>query len=526
MTESLYKLALSSASSRFPLCDGLPPVIANDLLAAWMERSGAEAVQRTLSGVELPSNVTVLRVCSQDHLPAKCDQLQELAILPNQKRAPPFNSQAFNATLGSFPWLRSLDLSRTTVRDAAFLGIAGMLPHLENVVLEGCVKLGDAALTSVMQVPRLALLDVRKISNFTNAGFRDACLQAQCKGSLSRLLISQAGKLRDEAIAAMAESFQDSLLALTINQCFAVTDASLVGIGKMRSLQCLDLSSCCKITGEGLRHLSNLVNLVEFIAEFADNLNSVTPLSVAPCVVRSLQVAFCRAFTPQALMEVSKSFSNLIRLRIQNGERGLQIEDSFLIDLAASSGVHLEELQLHPCSVGDAGLCALALRAKRLQVLHLSGARLMIGNESLALLASECPLVRSVSMGRLLGDASDDTMVTLTRQLTALEMLDLNFHTLSSQGLIEASRFCARLKVLSLRHCTQLTNAAIVALMRQAPEITTLDLGKCTSIDLEGILGACERGKRLRFLNVSEIGIDRKDVASLRSRFPWINVVE
>lgn len=526
--ESLRRLALLSVAKQgVAFHPALPVEVANELLHAWMEQGGANVA--ALPSMELPSNVTVVRVAFQENMPRAAPCLEELLMSAPKRdcasRGYAFNSALFRDALRGFAHLRALDVSGTMVRDAAFEGFAVSVPLMQTVAIEGCVKLGDVALWNILQCPRLASLEAKKISGWTNDGFTRACVEAQCKQSLVRLAISQAGKLRDGAIVAMADAFQNSMYSLTVEKCFNVTDECLAGVGKMCKLQSLDLSSCCKITGAGLAHLSNLESLFDFVAEFADNMDTCTALSVAPCVLRSLQVAFCRAFTPEALRDISTSFHALRRLRVQNGDPTLQIEDDFLVQLSRTCGPSLEELQLHPCCVSDVGLGALGTHAKRLQVVHLSGARLMIGNESLALLARECPLVRSVSMGRIMGNATDDTVVNLARSLTDLEMLDLNFHTLSTEGLIEASRFFARLKVLSLRHCTNITNEAIAVLVQRARELTTLDIGKCTRLNLDAVEQACLNGRRLQFLNVSEIGIEWRSLVELRARFPHITIV-
>jgi hypothetical protein len=250
--ETLYSLALRVVAAVGFVPPELPACVANDVLQQIVKRSGVlplplpQCVTRvSLQGLAAGGSAKALR----GGRPAQQPVWVQLREYPNIEelcvRGCSIDTDGASGLLDALSTLRVLDLSETMVREAAFQSLAQRLPLLEEMHCEGCVKIGAGpALWNILQCPNLRVLEARRVP-FANEPFLLAVREARCLG-LVRLAVSQS-KLLDSAVEAVADVFGASIVSLTVEKCFAITDASLAALGRTQQLQYLDMSSCCKV---------------------------------------------------------------------------------------------------------------------------------------------------------------------------------------------------------------------------------------------------------------------------------------
>lgn len=432
-------------------------------------------------------------------LPAFAD-LTSLS-LPNQDLA----VASLAALLGSAAsQLRLLDVSQNSgLRDAFFADLARTAPHLEDLCVDECRQLTHAALCEAVQCPSLLRLSCKAV-RLTDSGFAEMCGVAVCP--LRSLRIAKA-KLRDETMPALV-TFARSLRSLTLNFCFSL--ASLDFLSLLPLLADLDVTGCARLPEVPS------VSLVSFKAEFCDGLHSVAPLCPS---LQVLELGFLKGLPRGPTLElVASRFTALRYLRLQS--QHMIIRDDFVVALRSSSGPSLVELQLSSCLLGDEGMTAIGAGFPALEICHLAGTWNEASDEAFELVSRQCPRLRSFSVGKLADHATDSAFVAMAG-LQHLEMLDLNLHHLSDDG-IERAPCMEHVHALSLRYCRRLTGDALLALAAKARTLQSLDVSQCTfpALVVERFL----EQSSVSFLNVCGLDMSPAVLQRLGQRFPNVKV--
>jgi hypothetical protein len=203
-------------------------------------------------------------------------------------------------------------------------------------------------------------------------------------------------------------------------------------------------------------------------------------------------------------------------LRFQSNH--LTIKDDFLVALAPC--VELVELHLCPCILRSEGMRVISGFTK-LEICHLAGVWNEAEDDCFAAIAENCVNLKSVSLGKLFSMATDAAFVSIAT-LPQLEMLDLNLHRLSDQGLKDAiPNLGTKLRALSLRYCKTLSDESVLLLAKYCCCLKTLDLSY-TDISAGTVEILCQQLPLLRFLNATGMNIQRID--ELRRAYPKVAI--
>ncbi|MEC7839151.1 MAG: hypothetical protein VX777_03830, partial [Chlamydiota bacterium] len=231
-----------------------------------------------------------------------------------------------------------------------------------------------------------------------------------------------------------------------------ITDAGLVHISKLTSLNSLDLSDCQQITDAGLEHLSKLTSL------------------------KSLDLLFCTVITGAGLEHLSK----LLSLKSLGLSLNGSITEAGLAHLSKLTSLELLVLS-NSEEITDAGLAHLS-KLPLLESLNLSNCR-KITDKGLEHL-SKLHLLYSL-------DLSDCQQITGTglehlSKLISLQSLGLSFfRKIKDAGLANISKLTS-LKSLDLSSCEQITDALLEHLSKLTL-LQSLTLDGCDKITDAGL---------------------------------------
>ncbi|KAG2430788.1 hypothetical protein HYH02_013627 [Chlamydomonas schloesseri] len=277
-------------------------------------------------------------------------QLQEaqlealLAVCPNLEvlslpRCGRLGDGAALAVGRLLPRLRTLNCADwSSLSDAGVCGLALGCGGLEDVTLDGCLRVGSESLALLARVcPRLRRLSISKSYAVT-----DSALEA---------LGAAAAAAAEAAGAYIGSSYSSSggggdgfgIQELVLRQCPRVCSVGL--LGRCRALTSIDLSGCPRVDTAALRSM------------------------LAGCGggLTSLQLNGCVGVGGEALVGLGAACPRLARLNL----RGLTLQDCHLRDLAADCTT-LQSLSLAWCTkITDTGLGPLVERNPGLQDLDM-----------------------------------------------------------------------------------------------------------------------------------------------------------
>ncbi|KAI8477483.1 MAG: hypothetical protein J3K34DRAFT_515809 [Monoraphidium minutum] len=154
--------------------------------------------------------------------------------------------------------LARLDLSHCSAIDDSCISALGDLPRLTSLDVSGCVRLGDAALSSVCaRAPALAALAAAECQRFTDRG---AAQLPRLAASLLRLRLGPLPRLTERGLAAIGAL--TCLTQLELRGCGGVTEAGLGALSGLRALCVLSVAGC-GVGVQGLGALSQLTGIAQ-----------------------------------------------------------------------------------------------------------------------------------------------------------------------------------------------------------------------------------------------------------------------
>ncbi|KAF7301834.1 SCF E3 ubiquitin ligase complex F-box protein GrrA [Mycena indigotica] len=197
---------------------------------------------------------------------------------------------------------------------------------------------------------------------------------------------------------------------------------------------------------------------------------------------------------------------------------GVVNTDNTTIVQLASSMPHLQKINITNCkSVSDEGILALAGNCPLLRRVTLSGLE-ELTDHAVSALATSCPLLCEVDLShcKLITDVSiRDIWVHLNHlqelRLSSCEQLtDAAFPAAvqvgaSAMPLVIGKTF-EDLRVLDLRECLGITDAAIEGIIAHAPHIRHLILHKCSQLTDRSVDAICKLGDFLHHLELGHLG--------------------
>jgi Leucine-rich repeat (LRR) protein len=411
------------------------------------------------------------------------DQDEELRFETPSDRAPGEKPRA-----GSVPGFASAEIDDATLAkiprtDKAF----GLALHSSNVTGEGLVHLAHC--------PRLSILDLSFCDAIDNSAIANLPpLHELASLNLYGLPLSDAGL--------KALSNQERLQRLSIAR-MAVTDEGIKELGRLRALRALDVSSCKKITGAGLKQLADgnaglQVLLLGFCGGLSDGgpgffsrLSDLQHLNLTWTNVSDDQLADIsrlkrlRVLVLKDCRQISEA--GLKRLAMCRSLEDLTLEgipsvtDAVLKELAALP--KLRALDLHSCEgFMGAGLRELN-RLPELRYLNLSRCKQLVGRDFAGLAGTKSLKTLELSFTRV----SD---VKSLAEIKSLAKLDLSATDLGDDALRDFAAL-EGLRELVLIGCERITNAGLTEIAR-LKGLQELNLSSCPNFGEHGIRALAE----------------------------------
>jgi hypothetical protein len=327
------------------------------------------------------------------------------------------------------PSLQVLDLSFCDgVTDGCVKMIAEHLRGLKSLSLEWCQRVGDPGAEELRKLHHLTSLNLSGCCLFTDATVASICSSCQ---QLQILCLAQSGPplrkngFTDVSLRCIAESLQ-SITILDLSSCGRVTDDGVAAVGGLSTLTVLNLSHCTRLTDLGVRRIARLRGL------------------------QSLSLSGCVRVTSASLRKIKRNHPKLAELTFFSSLR------AHAYNLAAMR--RLRTLDLNWAKATDRALVACA-RLPQLQRLCLSHCK-RITDTGVLQLEALCASLQSL-------DLSHCFRIT-DRTLDFLERCKMALHT------------------LFLDHCVEISDAGVKSLLG-IPSLRRLGLLGCPKVTETGI---------------------------------------
>jgi F-box and leucine-rich repeat protein GRR1 len=328
------------------------------------------------------------------------------------------------------------------VTNDSLLAIKRYCPSLELLSVEGCVRLTDAGILTLVDRP-----PPRPNANAT-ANPLDAAATAAAKDDylckLRVLNVSRCSQLSDLMMERLALQCRD-LELLHLSHCYLLTDPGLLTFTTLANrdrLLSLDLSGCKGLTDGGFEVVGRALPSLTFLN-----------LSSARITDAGMRIITHNCWKLQTLlMRDLYLISDEVFVFDLAGDGRRQVDENMLSSLT--------ELDLTDCTrLTDNAVASLSLRCPSLAVLRLSGCSNMTDT------ALDC-LLRDPRYGHARGQNLVRLYFAFCIQLT-------------NAGLQRLCEGCEKLEVLDLSGCVHLTDDVISAVAKFCPHLQRLGLARC-----------------------------------------------
>ncbi|KAK1370721.1 F-box/LRR-repeat protein 3 [Heracleum sosnowskyi] len=255
--------------------------------------------------------------------------------------------------------------------------------HILQVIASNCKLLVDIGFSKCKGVTDFG------ISQLVLGCFKLKILDLTCCDELS-----------NRAIAAIADSCRN-LMCLKIESCNLLTEKSFESLGSRSSLlEELDVTDCCGVNDEGLKHISKCSKLKSFklghctnisdkgLSDIASNCSNILELDLYRCKgvgdeglaalatgckkLKKLNLSYCIQITDKGMQCVG-CLKELSELDMRNLTRVTSAGFSSV----ASGCIKLAELDMKNCkNITDSGFLALSYHSKNLIQINLSYCRI------------------------------------------------------------------------------------------------------------------------------------------------------
>ncbi|KAG0232583.1 Antagonist of MEN (Mitotic Exit Network) [Actinomortierella wolfii] len=294
---------------------------------------------------------------------------------------------------------------------------------------------------------------------------------AWCVESVERLGIENSQSWRSEDIRMRMDGFDDQYEGASEDDAMDLDDDS-EGCDELMSGVITKASICSP---------SHQMN------KFADNQLSFTSDQVVvkriqdrTAGVKKIVLHKFKTLTDAEVLPLTTWFPNLVSIEFYICE---MITDAVVVSLAEHCP-RLQYLLLPGCAkVTDNGIKAVARHCPRLRHLDLRACSL-VSDESLIEIAENCPDLWHLNCGRVTGAhrVTGKSIVPIAKN-TSLNTLGLAGCGMTDDAVIKIAEYCREgLNRISLNCCTELTSAAIRALMIYCPSLAVLEIKKCLKI--------------------------------------------
>ena len=234
------------------------------------------------------------------------------------------------------------------------------MKQLQTISMSGCFRLDDQGCISLSEIPSLTSLYLSQCIGLTDLGIA----QLKKLHKLKILDLSGCRELRGDGFEGFSAL---PLSTLNVSGCLFLQDASLVHIGKIKSLAKLDMCGCVSITDPGMGALRDLTNLTGVDVTGCSRLGdtSMYVLSLLPRLT-TLKVNYCDLVTDYGMGHLVR----LASLLTAHFDRCQNITDQSLVHLGNCAS--LTSLRLARCArITDVGVAHLA-KLHQLSILSLA----------------------------------------------------------------------------------------------------------------------------------------------------------
>ncbi|KAK4274438.1 hypothetical protein QN277_017656 [Acacia crassicarpa] len=384
------------------------------------------------------------------------------------------------------PSLKGLSLwDIATIGDEGLIDIANGCRQLEKLDLCKCPAISDKALIAIAKnCPKLTELSIESCPRIGNEG-----LQAigQLCPNLRSISVKNCACVGDQGIASLLSSRSFDLVKVKL-QGLAISDLSLAVIGHYGKAVTDLVLSCLPNVGErGFWVMGNGHGLQK---------------------LKSLTIASCPGVTDVGLESVGKGCPNLKHFHLR---KCAFLSDNGLLSFAKAA-LSLESLQLEEChritQLGFLGVinCSTGLKAlalvscfgfkdlnlrlpqvspcKSLQSLTICNCP-GFGDSTLALVGKLCPQLQHVELSRLEGVTDAGLLPLIQCSEAGLVKVNLSgcINLTDKVVLSLTNKHGWTLEMLNLDGCKRIGDAGLIAIARNCPLLSDLDISKCAITD-------------------------------------------
>ena len=325
--------------------------------------------------------------------------------------------------------------------------------------------------------------------------------------------------IENEDLPGIVASFSQ-LRKLDLSSCQKITDDGLHALHPLTDLKSLNLYNCSQITDKGLEALKPLTGLQHLNLgylrithgglDYLNALQELQSLNLSLCLqitrlpfvtlkkLKSLDLSYCKEISEQGFLDLTFFAESLQSLNLTHCSR-VHAQNM----KALKSLVQLKSLNLSHCSIHDQDLQKLSPLVN-LQNLNLSNCKGITQTDWKAL----SPLVnlQSLNLSQCSG-VTDHGLQQLLKPLEQLKNLDLSHcRKITDEGLLLALEPLKQLKSLNLTSCLKITGQGLGELS----SLQSLNLANCRRITGGNLEQALPFLRQLRSLTLSSTGIDRE----------------
>uniref|UniRef100_A0A2P2KHE1 Uncharacterized protein MANES_02G010400 n=1 Tax=Rhizophora mucronata TaxID=61149 RepID=A0A2P2KHE1_RHIMU len=375
------------------------------------------------------------------------------------------------AYLGAFRYLRSLNLADChRVTSSALWALAGM-SSLKELDLSRCSKVNDAGVNHIVSISSLEMLrisetgvtaeGVKLVSLLINLSVLDLGGLPVDDAALSSLQVLKNLEFLDLWGSNISNEGVDILQTFPSLSFLNLAWTSVTRLPKLLSIECINMSNCTidsLLEGDGYK--ASLAKLVLSGATFANETKAF--LHVDTCLLSFLDVS-------NSSLHGFYFLHHMTSLESLNLCSSIMGDDS--IEVIASIGANLRDLNLCKTKVTSAGLASLAGHLPKLEKLLLSHTPI---DDSAISYISIMPCLKFVDLsntaikGLVHGEGTETKLIPSLAALHGLDCLEsLNLeHTKVSDAALEPLSICQELRHLYL----------------QSPSITDVSLHHLSSL--------------------------------------------
>ena len=307
------------------------------------------------------------------------------------------------------------------------------IPNLQSLNLAGCYSLSDGNLDSAFNkgVPALKSLNLSLCKDVSDNSIGK--IASRCK-NLERLDLGGCSKISNNALFYISSNLKN-MKSLNLRSCRQVSDQGLCHLtGKnshsnpagLERLENLGLQDCQKITDEGLQSISaglpkvSKINLSFCVSVTDTGLKSLGRIST----LEDLNLRSC-----DNISDIGIGF-----LAEDVGGRNLKhLDTCFCPNVTDAAAKHvaagmpgLKELSMANCAVSDEGILKIAKSNKKLQSLNIGQCK-SVTDKSLRVLVKELKALKSIDLYGCSNASSG--VIEQIRQMPKITDLNLQLHT-------------------------------------------------------------------------------------------------